>query len=668
MDKSQTYKEPIKASKLFDRTGAAAAPEAKAIGEEQLKKFNDILQKYKAGKSSLDRRIIAAEQWWKLRNWEQHKTEHQESDFSATSGWLHNVIVSKHADAMDAYPEPNILPREESDKSEATVLSSILPCVMEQNNFYSTYSDVQWQKPKYGTGAYKIVWDRGKLNGLGDIAIEKCNILNLFWEPGITDIQKSRYFFHTELVDKEIVEQLYPQISEKLKGDIFTQSKFLYDDNVDTTDKVTVIDLYYKTFFGGKKILHYCKYVGTTVIYATENDITMPTKQVPDPVTGQVYEIATGKSKAETGWYDHGLYPYVFDALFPVEGSPCGYGYIDTCLSAQEQIDLMGKAIVDNTLWTSTSRYFARQDGSVNESEFGDTRKKIVHVNGNLGDDALKQIIVSPLSGTYVEVLKNKIEELRQTSGNTEASTGNPTSGVTAASAIAALQEASGKGSRDSTRTSYNAYTQVVNLCIELIRQFYEMPRKFRIIGQRGAEQYITYSNNNLKMQSQGEAFGQDMGFRLPVFDIKISAQKASPYQKLAQNELALQFFDKGFFNPQLTDQALMCLDMMDFDGKDAMMQKVSQNGTMAQKLIMFQQLALSLAAKYEPQMAEGLSQQIMQGAGMQRTPSGGDTSAEFAGNIGNEEHANVEKSRSRSQNASQPDGGEVISTRRTGK
>ena len=46
------------------------------------------------------------------------------------SGWLHNVIVSKHADAIEAYPEPNILPREESDRAEAKVLSAIIPCVL----------------------------------------------------------------------------------------------------------------------------------------------------------------------------------------------------------------------------------------------------------------------------------------------------------------------------------------------------------------------------------------------------------------------------------------------------------------------------------------------------------------------------------------------------------
>ena len=175
--------------------------QVQAIGSEQVRKLTQTLEKYKTGKVSTERRIVSSENWWKLRN------EREESDrktisngnYNSRSGWLHNVIVSKHADAMEAYPEPNILPREKDDKPEAKILSDIIPCIMEQNNFEQVYSDVAWQKCKTGTGAYKIVWDQSKLNGLGDISISKVNLLNLYWEPGVTDIQKSRYFFHTEL-------------------------------------------------------------------------------------------------------------------------------------------------------------------------------------------------------------------------------------------------------------------------------------------------------------------------------------------------------------------------------------------------------------------------------------------------------------------------------------
>lgn len=564
---------------------------AKPIGQEQLYKFTDILKKYNGGKARTTARIQASEQWWKLRNSaeELEKTRiGKDGGWVSSSGWLHNVIVAKHADAMESYPEPNILPRERGDRQEAQMLSHIIPCVLEQNQFERTYSDAMWQKLKTGTGVYKIVWSKNKLNGLGDISVENVNLLNVYWEPGVTDIQQSRFLFHTELRDKEVLVEQYPELESKLKSNGFVSAKFLYDDTVSTEDKFTVIEVYYRKRVNGKVTLQYCKYIGDTVLYATENEPEM----------------------AERGLYDHGKYPYVFDALYPIEGSPCGYGYIDICKSPQTEIDLLKTAFVKNAMVGATPRYFVRGEGGVNENEMADTSKPFVHLP-NVDETFLKPISHTPLDGNYINVMQATIQELRETSGNTETSTGNIQSGVTAASAIAALQEASGKGSRDSTQASYRAYSQIVEFCIELIRQFYDAPRQFRIVGQYGAQEFVSYDNSGIQPQYQGNDFGMDMGYRVPAFDIKISAQKHNVYTKVTQNELALQFFNLGFFNPQMADQALQCMDMMDFEGKAELMQKISQQGTMYQKLLQYMQLALTLAERYEPEAAQTIAQDV---------------------------------------------------------
>ena len=606
---------------------------AMPIGEQQIAEWTRTLTQYKGAKHSVDRRVIASEEWWRLHNaWEETKngdTVARFSEFHSQSGWLHNVIVSKHADAMDAYPEPNILAREEGDKAEATILSSIVPAIIEQNDFESVYSDVTWQKLKTGTGVYKVTWDKSKLNGLGDISIKRVNLLDLFWTPGITDIQDAKMVFHTELRDRDEVEAVYPETRGRLKANTFVSQKFLNEDaNSAGADKVTVIDVYYRRYTDGQRVLHYAKYVNDILLYATEND----------PET------------RERGLYDHGMYPFVFDRLFPVEGSPCGYGFVDLCRNPQTEIDLMKTAMLKNALVGATPRYFSREDGEINEEELLDLNNPLVHVSGNLGRDSLIPIEHKSLDGNYVTHLMNTIQELRETSGNTETATGSTSGGVTAASAIAALQEASGKGSRDSTKSSYRSYSQIIFLCIELIRQFYDLPRQFRITGQYGVEQFVSYSNAGLKPQSL-----LPNGYRLPVFDIKVEAQKKNAYTKMAQNELAIQFFQMGFFNPQLTDQALMCLDMMEFDGKDGLQQKIAQYGTVYEKLIQWQQLGLSLAKQFAPELVPGLAQSITGAAAM---PSGGGE----GGNILNLDQANaepthVQRARANANMASQPGG-----------
>lgn len=569
---------------------AAGAP---VIGVEQLRKAAITLKKYQDGKKLLEARVIAAENWWKVHQWNEIQGGKQDDD-KWNSAWLFNVIMGKHADALAAYPEPTVRPREEGDREEAQQLSSILPVILEQNDFEEVYSAAAWQKMKQGTGILGVFWDGSKLGGLGDVAIRRVDILTLYWEPGITDIQKSKNVFAVDLVDNETLEQLYPQLAGQLKVSPVTLQKYPYEDNIDTSEKTAVVDWYYKKYTGGKTVLHFCKFVGETVIYATEND--------PEAAT--------------RGLYDDGDYPFVFDPLFPIEGSAAGMGYIDIEKDTQTQIDRLNAAIVKTAEMAARPRWFLNNSGVVNEQEFADWSKPFVHVDGNLAKDSLYPVQVEQLSGIYLEVLQQKIEELKWTSGNTDMANGTSGGGVTAASAIAALQESAGRSSRASNKGSYRAYSRMTRMVIERIRQFYDVPRKFRILGERGAEKFVSYTNAGLQPQAQGTDFGTDMGYRLPVFDIEVSAQKQSEYTKLAQNELALQFFNLGFFNPQMTDQALSTMDMMDFDGKDEVTRKVAENGTLAQKLAAWQQMALQLAAKYEPQMAEGLSRQVLSEAG----------------------------------------------------
>ena len=626
----------------------------KPIGEEQARQAIDTLQKYRQGKSALEARVIASEDWWRMRSWQRIQKGNPEDD-KWTSAWLFNVIMGKHADAIAAYPAPAIRPREPDDREEAAKLSSVLPVILEQNDFEEVYSDSQWTKLKQGTLIWHVKWDSSKLNGLGDISVQPVDILSFFWEPGVRDLQKSKNIFLTEMVDNDLLVEKYPELRGKLNSNSQIQQKYNTDDVINFDNKSMVVDWYYKKYQNGRQVLHFAKLVGDTVLQSTEND----TEQKYDTLTlpdGSIVQQPAGRPMAETGLYDDGEYPFVVDALFPVEGSIAGYGYIDIGKSTQEQIDRMNQAIVKNAIMTTTPRWFKRSDGSVNEREFADWTKPFVHVDGNLGQDSLVPIQVNMLNSNYIAILQNKIEELKWTTGNTDVNNGATSSGVTAASAIAALQEASGRSSKDSTKSAYRAYARMIRMVIERIRQFYDLPRQFRIIGQRGAEQFVQYSNQGLQPQTLYGANGQPDGLRKPVFDIEVSAQKASEYTSMAQNELALQFFQLGFFNPQMVDQTLATLDMMDFDGKDSIIQKVQENADLQQRLAEWQQLALALADRYDPVMGEGLAQQILKEGG-QAVPQASAAAAEKPEiNTGEtQEPKIVENARKKSEESTQP-------------
>ena len=536
------------------------------IGKEEIAKAAELLSRYKDGKKMLESRVVEDELWWELRHWEvmrrAREGKAQLPQPQPTSAWLFNAITNKHADAMDNYPEPVVLPRERSDEESARTLSSVLPVVLEYNDYEQTYSQAWWEKLKHGTAAYGVFWNSRKENGLGDIDIRGIDLLKLFWEPGITDIQDSRNLFLVELVDEELLEQRYPQHKGHLGGSVIDLKQYVYDDTVDVSGKSLVVDWYYKVrAASGRTILHYAKFVGDTLLFASENE----------------------EAYRERGWYDHGEYPVVMDVLFPEKGTPAGFGYVAICKDPQLYIDKMSANVLENAMMSTKKRFFLSTSTAVNREQFLDWNEPIVDVEGELDDRRLQEIVTQPLSSIYLDIMNLKIEEMKDTASNRDVNSGGTGSGVTAAAAIAALQEAGNKVSRDMIATSYRAHVKVSAMCIELMRQFYDEERAFRITGETpGSYRFVEVSNKGLKdVPLDGAYPGQQVLYRKPVFDIKISAQKKNPFSRMEQNERAKELYGLGFFNPERAQEALGALEMMDFEGIDKVRQRLSQGQTL---------------------------------------------------------------------------------------
>lgn len=551
-------------------------PEVLPIGEREIAEATAILNKYKDGKQHLEHRVVADELWWELRHWEAIRRhgvkrlefcqcgEEEVNRFRQSprpaSAWLFNTILNKHADAMDNYPEPIVLPRERSDEQSARVLSSVLPVILEANDYEQTYSDNWWEKLKHGTSVYGVFWNPEKEGGLGDVDIRQIDLLKIFWEPGVTDIQQSRNLFIVDLVDTDILEGQYPQFKGKVDGNSIDVKRYLYNEQIDLSGKSLVVDWYYKTRnASGKTLLQYCKFVGNTVLFASENDPTY----------------------RDVGWYAHGEYPVVLDVLFPEKGTPIGFGYVAICQDPQLYIDKLSANILENADESSRNRYFVSDMTGVNEEEFMDPGKRIVHVTGGLDETRIQEIVTQPLSSIYVDIMQMKIDEMKDTASNRDVNQGG-TSGATAAAAIAALQEAGNKASRDMIAAGYRAHNQISKLVIELIRQFYDERRTFRITQPNGSGyEFVDIDNSTLKEQPTGVTTDGQITYRRPIFDLKIKAQKKNPFSRMEQNERAKELYGLGFFNPQRAQESMLALDMMEFEGIEKVREQVQQGQTL---------------------------------------------------------------------------------------
>ena len=543
------------------------------IGAEEVARAEQILQKYKVGKAALDQRLVDNELWFRMGHWKNYQNPMMEGKPQPSSGWLFNSIANKHADAMDNYPAPNVLPRAPDDEQTARVLSSVLPVVLEQADYEQVYSDTWWRKLKQGTGVKGVFWDPEQRGGVGEITVRPMNLLMLYWEPGVDDIQASPNFFSLSLEDTDQLTERWPQL-EGHSTSALEVPHYLHDGGLDTNGKSVVVDWYYKKRNAeGRRVLHYCKFCNGVVLYASEND----------------------PEYAGRGFYDHGQYPFVFDPLFVEEDSPAGFGYIDVMKECQTAIDRMNHAMDENVLLSSKQRYVLSDAAGVNEEELADFSRDIVHVVGRLGDDSFRPLQPTGLQGNSLSYRNSRIEELKEISGNRDMTQGGTAGGVTAASAIAALQEAGSKLSRDMLKSAYRTFAKECYLIIDLMRQFYDEERIFRIIGETGRSEFVHFSGAALRAQALPGVGGVELGSREPVFDIVVSAEKKSTFSRLSQNETAKECYQLGFFAPRNADAALAALEMMDFEGIEKVRQRVRQNGTLAQRLEQLQSQLVQL-------------------------------------------------------------------------
>lgn len=611
------------------------------ITDEDVSGYEEELQEYMQGKAKLDSKIIANQEWWRLRHWEQMNTiENRFDEEKATSAWLFNSIINKHADVMDNYPTTTVLPRSETGEEEAKVLTEILPVLAQRNNYEKVYSDKAYDLLIEGGCITSTLWDNTLNDGFGDVTTQNIDVLNFFWEPGVSDIQQSAKIFVCSLQDNDVLEQMYPQMVGHTGGGKTIRQYLNQDEQIDFSDKSEVWDMYYKvnvteeidkdnltgqTVSRTRQVLHFVKFCNGQLLYASENDPDM----------------------ADRGWYDHGRYPFTITPLFKIKDSPWGFGYIDVMKSPQAQIDRLDQLIIKNAIMASTPRWAVRDGADVNADDFADWSKAIIRIGTSANiNDVMTEIQAGAIPGFVVNHKAELIDQLKETSGNRDVAQGGTTGGATAATAIAAMQEAGSKLIRDLNKTLYRGTRDESYLMVETMRQFYTEPREFRIDMDNGNYHFIKYISglvNDIQKNNASE------------FDITIVAEKQSPFSKAAQNETIKELYGLGLFSPENATAALVCLEGLEFEGKDKIKEMVQQNSIMLQQFQAAMQIIQQAAMAIPEVAAMAMQAGLLQANPVQMMAESGEAQAREERNPAsrtNEEGVGVQSDDTRTRNA----------------
>ncbi len=445
--------------------------------------------------------------------------------------FIFSAVENTRADLVDNYPSANILEREPDGTGTAELLSKIVPAQLEISDFKRIFKDNSRNKLKYGTAVYGVFYN----DFTGNIDIRSIDLLDVYVDMHIPDIQESRFMFIRAAVENSTLAEEYPQFKELFSGDAEIET---LERSYRLKNRTSVTDCYYKKPDG---TVHMFKLCADTVIAATED-----------------------MEGYEGGLYNHGQYPVVFDVLYPAHHCPFGFGMIDIGKTLQIGINKLDRAITENIMCGAKPRYLAKRNGGINETEFRDLSRSIVHYEGET--EALKPIDHNTISEYYLSHRESKKEELKEILGNRDFQQGQTTGGVTAASAIETLRQTGEKRSRSVINDTYDSYKRIVYMMLELMRQFFSEERVYRITDELGQKAFARFRNSmmyRVKWSDTG-AYPESL-----VFDIDVVPQRESPYARETVNKTIMDFWNGGMISSERAASAIIALKNMNFDGKD---------------------------------------------------------------------------------------------------
>lgn len=467
------------------------------------------------------------------------------------------AVENKYADYIDNFPAPNFLAREAGDEQTAGVLSKIVPVQLEMSDFKAAYKRCVRQKLICGTGIYGIFYDRNA----EEIRIKSIDFMNVYSDMSVCDVQESEFLFISAAVASDAMREKYPEAAELFADEVTVRG---YDGDRTRYGCCEITDCYYKK----KNAVHLIKFCDGNVIWASEDSL-------PD------------------GIYAHGMYPVVYDVMYPDADCPFGFGMVDTTKNPQLYIDMLDGAILKSAMLAASPKWFIAKNAQINTKDFADASREIIEC-ANVGEECIRRIELAGMNSAVMEHREKKINELKEVAASRDVSTGGAVGGVTAASAITALQEAGDKQSRAIISDSFDAYRKVVKLVVELMRQFYDSDRIFRTVGSSGRDEFVTFTRERLlRAEAECDVLGFPVGTRYKnaEFDIDIVPQRQNAFRRETNNQTVLALYQNGLFAPDNIDVSLVVLSAMQFDGKDKIIADLRALSERQQQMQQMQQM-----------------------------------------------------------------------------
>ena len=455
-----------------------------------------------------------------------------------------STIENIKADLSDEFPEAIISPDSDGTEVAARVLTTVISEELDVCGWAEDYYKILQDMLCDGWSAIEVGHNPDSNNGFGGTYLYHVINKNFMCDPQVIDLQEGRAVFKFDRRPYDWFKQHYPEHEKFMKGDddLIDSDHDHFSSTTEPNNKHSyrLIEAWFRVYDSEAKRyrIHFCKVAG-----------------------GQVLENSC--DTRPDGYYAHGAYPFVICRLFPQKGNALGLGISDLFKGTQKLSDKLDQIMMMNAFRSSHNRLIVQDGAFVNDDDARDFSKEVIFVQGD-PNSCVRWMETKPLPSYLANYIFEKRQSIKNEAGANDQSRGQTGGGVTAGSAITALQDMSTKRSRMEAQCIHIAFKKAIRMMIEVLREFSIVPRDVAITIQ-GEKQVVSFTKDNL-----GFLFDKDKALPVEHY-INIKTSRQTRYSRMQKNELWLQMLNtlSGTVDPAIMMEGL------DYDGKEELLENI---------------------------------------------------------------------------------------------
>jgi hypothetical protein len=547
-----------------------------------IKQVERLFDKAKKHRAQYDQEWLDNYHFFRGKQWKEQRPSYRHSE---VINFVFRTIQTLVPIQTDARPRFEFLPEEPSDYELSIIMNEA--------------SEADWTKKNWQTGLLEVVYDANLYGaGLSEVCVDKrttaikyksIDPFHCFPDPNATDVNEEAGYFITAVpTDTAKIKKDYPDKKEFIKADLQDMMK---GSKTDTTplkfrspvdQKVVLeggnsIDLTEKD----KALLITC---WMTPEYC-EDDYEEREKVMQDPETGaetreyeQIAKFPQGRKVVicngvllEDGPnpYEDGKIPFQRYVNYLLPREFWGISEVEQIKGPQKMFNKVFSFALDvltlmgNPIWLIPTKSGVDPENLVNRPGLN------VEYDNDSPPTRQEGVQLQP----YVLQIADKLAEwIDSTSGSQDVTRGVQPTGVTAASAITALQESANTRVRLKARIMDGYLQQVGQAWASRLFQFRTAPELFRLTNEQGASKYFrmhveptTYADPQTGAQVEGKKVvhqpylengqidpTQAKEFQTrAIFDCRVSTGSSLPFNKAEKEQRLLAYFDRQIIDAE---------------------------------------------------------------------------------------------------------------------